>query len=73
VVNFEAWQELQSAGIGLNPSLWQVAQTTDECAPVSGKPVVVWLKAAFSQLSELWQSRQSTGNDFDLWSLALSY
>ena len=71
--NFEAWQELQSEGIGVNPFLWQVAQTTEVCAPVSGNPVLAWLKDAFSQLSELWHIAQSVGYDWFLWSFALSY
>jgi hypothetical protein len=71
--NFAAWQELQSEGIGLNPVLWQVAQATGVWAPVSGNPVLAWLKAAFSQLSELWHILQSVGYAWLLWFLALSY
>lgn len=57
-----AWQAAQALGVPENPFAWHLLQTTLVCAPVSGKPDLLWSKVTCDQLAVTWQAAQSFPN-----------
>src|SRR6185437_16101048 len=47
--------------------MWQLAQGTVVCAPVSGKPVLLWLKLAGIHAVVLWHTWHCCGNPAAVW------
>src|SRR6185312_1922669 len=47
--------------------MWQLAQGTVVCAPVSGKGVVLWLKLAGIHAVVLWHTWHCCGNPAAVW------
>ena len=62
------WQEMQSVGVpGYLPPMWQLAQATPVCLPVSANPEVAWLNDAGLQPEVEWQTSHCCGKPEAAW------